>query len=78
MKVLRNVELEGLLLRAELSLQQRGEGSRALETRLQRLETELQQARLASSRAVKQFEKRTLEGLLHYFHRTVTSFIMAS
>lgn len=62
LKVLKNVELEGSLLRAELGLQQRGEAARALETRLQRLETELQQARLASSRAVKQFEKRTMEG----------------
>lgn len=53
------------MLRAELSLQQRGEAVRALETRAQRLETELQQARLASSRAVKQFEKRTLEGTYH-------------
>ena len=62
MKVLKNVELEGSLLRTELGLQQRGEAARALETRLQRLDTELQQARLASSRAVKQFEKRTMEG----------------
>ncbi|CAI8049949.1 hypothetical protein GBAR_LOCUS27483 [Geodia barretti] len=60
-QVLKNVELESSLLRAELGLQQRGEAARALETRLQRLETELQQARLASSRAVKQFEKRTME-----------------
>ena len=68
-KVLKNVELEGSLLRAEVGLQQRGEAGRALETRLQRLETELQQARLASSRAVKQFEKRTMEGesLQHIF-----------
>lgn len=57
------MELESTLLRAELSLQQRGEAVRALETRAQRLETELQQARLASSRAVKQFEKRTLDGM---------------
>ena len=62
MQVLKNVELEGLLLRAELGLQQRGEAVRAMENRLQRLETELQQARLASSRAVKQFEKRTMDG----------------
>lgn len=62
-QVLKNVELEGTLLRAELSLQQRGEAGRALETRVQRLDTELQQARLASSRAVKQFEKRTMEGM---------------
>ena len=60
--MLKNVELEGLLLRAELGLQQRGEAVRAMENRLQRLETELQQARLASSRAVKQFEKRTMDG----------------
>ena len=57
------MELEGTLLRAELGLQQRAEAGRALETRVQRLDMELQQARLASSRAVKQFEKRTLEGI---------------
>ena len=56
------MELEGALLRAELALQQRGEAGRALETRAQRLETDLQQARLASTRAVKQFERRTSEG----------------
>jgi chromosome segregation ATPase len=60
-QVLKNVELEGALLRAELGLQQRGEAGRALETRVQRLDAELQQARLASSRAVKQFERRTTE-----------------
>ena len=82
-KVLKNVELESSLLRAELGLQQRGEAARALETRLQRLETELQQARLASSRAVKQFEKRTMEGELSYFYqsmfyRSSTLFITAN
>ena len=59
------MELEGTLLRAELGLQQRGEAMCALETRVQRLDSELQQARLASSRAVKQFEKRTIDGVWH-------------
>ena len=60
--MLKNVELEGALLRAELSLHQRAEAGRALEVRAERLQAELQQSRLASSRAVKQFEKRTTDG----------------
>lgn len=67
LQVLKNVELEGALLRAELSLHQRAEASKALEVRAERLQAELQQSRLASSRAVKQFEKRTTDGGCGYW-----------
>lgn len=60
-QVLRNVELENALLRAELSLHQKEEAYREMEGRNQRLQRENLQSRLASSKAVKQFEKRTSE-----------------
>jgi len=62
-QVLRNVELESGLLRAELSLHQREEAVRAVEGRNQRLQRDVEQSRLTSSRAIKQFEKRTADGM---------------
>ena len=61
-QVLRNVQLESALLRAELTLHQREEAFRAVEGRNQRLQRDVAQSHLASSRAVKQFERRTTEG----------------
>ena len=62
LKVLRNIELESALLKAELSLHQREEGAQALAARNQRLQQDVQMSRHASSRAIQQFEKRTMEG----------------
>lgn len=58
-KVLRNVELENALLRAELSLHQKEEAILELERRNQRLQKDILQNRTTSSRAIKQFERRT-------------------
>lgn len=60
--MLKNVELENSLLKTELLLHQTREESDAHESRNARLKGEIQQLRLTSSRAVKQFEKRTSEG----------------
>lgn len=49
-------------MRAELTLHQREEAFRAVEGRNQRLQRDVAQSHLASSRAVKQFERRTTEG----------------
>lgn len=57
------MELESGLLRAELSLHQREEAVRAVEGRNQRLQRDVEQSRLTSSRAIKQFEKRTADGM---------------
>ena len=51
-----------MLLKTELSLHQAEEQGKALESRNSRLMGEVQQLRLASSRAIKQFEKRTSDG----------------
>lgn len=59
---MKNVELENSLLKTELLLHKHEEVAKALESRNQRLLQEVSQLRLASSRTVKQFEKRTTEG----------------
>ena len=59
LKVLRNVELENALLRAELSLHQKEESIAELEGKNQRLQRDILQNRTTSSRAIKQFERRT-------------------
>lgn len=55
------MELENALLRTELSLYQREENIRELEVRNNHCQHDLQQRRLASSKAVKQFENRIAE-----------------
>lgn len=55
------MQLENALLQAELSLHQKEEALNELEGRNNRLQHDILQSRMASSRAVKQFEKRTLE-----------------
>lgn len=57
--MLRNVELENALLRTELSLHQREESIRELERINQRLQRDILQSKMTSSRAIKQFERRT-------------------
>ena len=61
MQVLRNVQLENALLHIELSLHQKEEVYKEMEKRNKRLEHDNLQSKLASSKAVKQFEKRTSE-----------------
>ena len=51
------------MLKTEVLLHKQEEVAKALESRNQRLTQEVSQLRLASSRAVKQFERRTTEGL---------------
>lgn len=62
-QALKNVELENTLLKTELVLHQAEEHGKAVETRNNRLAAEVQQLRVTSSRAVKQFEKRTADGI---------------
>ena len=57
--MLRNVELENALLRTELSLHQKEECIRELERTNQRLQRDILQSKMTSSRAIKQFERRT-------------------
>ena len=58
-QVLRNVELENALLRTELSLHQKEESIRELERTNRRLQQDILQSKMTSSRAIKQFERRT-------------------
>ena len=53
------MELENTLLRTELSLHQREESIRELERINQRLQRDILQSKMTSSRAIKQFERRT-------------------
>ena len=57
--MLRNVELENALLRTELSLHQKEESIRELERMNQRLQQDILRSKMTSSRAIKQFERRT-------------------
>lgn len=59
--MIRNVQLENALLQTELSLHQKEEGLKELGRSNERLQHDILQSRMASSRAVKQFEKRTME-----------------
>lgn len=61
LQVIRNVELENALLRTELSLYEREENIKELEQRNSRIQQDIYQRKLASSRAVKQFEDRIIE-----------------
>ncbi len=60
-QVIRNVQLENALLQTELSLHQKEGALVELGGRNDRLQQDILQSRMASSRAVKQFEKRTME-----------------
>ena len=60
-QVIRNVQLEKSLLQTELSLHQMEEAIKEMEGRNDRLQHDVLQSRLASSKAVKQFEKRTMD-----------------
>ena len=62
-QALKNVELENTLLKTELVLHQAEEHGKAVETSNSRLAAEVQQLRVTSSRAIKQFEKRTSDGI---------------
>ena len=55
------MELENALLRTELSLHQREENIRELEQRNARIQRDIYDRKVASSRAVKQFEGRIME-----------------
>lgn len=61
-QILKNVELENTLLKAELGLHQTVERVNQLTTTNERLQRDLIQARQASTRAVKQFERKTVDG----------------
>ena len=56
------MQLEEALLHTELSLHSREQAGREAEARNSRLARDVLNSRLASSRAVKQFEKRTVDG----------------
>lgn len=55
------MELENALLRTELALYQREESIKELELRNSRIQHDIQERKVASSRAVKQFEGRIAE-----------------
>jgi len=63
-QILKNVELENALLKAELGLHQTVEKVNQLTATNERLQRDLIQARQASTRAVKQFERKTVDGNL--------------
>lgn len=65
LQALKNVELETALLRTEVNLHQKEEDLASLEQKNKRLMQEIEQLRSASSKAVKQFEKRTIEGTVY-------------
>ena len=72
---MKNVELETALLRTEVSLHQKVEEYASLELRNKRLSQEVEQLRTASSKAVKQFEKRTIEGMCTILMRVNNLFV---
>lgn len=55
------MELENALLRTELSLHQREDNIRELEQRNDRIQQDIYERKVASSRAVKQFEGRIMD-----------------
>ena len=59
--MLQNIELENALLKTELALHQKEEMLKAADNRNNRLQKELVQSKLASTRAVKQFERKMAE-----------------
>ena len=63
-QILKNVELENSLLKAELGLHQTVERLNQLTITNERLQRDLVQSRQATTRAVKQFERKTVDGNL--------------
>lgn len=63
-QIVRNSKLEDSLLRAELALHQKGEVVSSLSATKERLQRDLMQSRQSCSKAMKQFEKRTNEGIV--------------
>lgn len=61
-QILKNVELENNLLKAELSLHRTVEKVNQLTTTNERLQRDLMQSQQTTTRAVKQFERKTVEG----------------
>lgn len=55
--------MESTLLRTEVTLHQKEEEVNELEQKNQRLLQEVEQLRNTSSKAIKQFERRTTEGI---------------
>lgn len=62
-QIVRNSKLEDRLLQADLALHQRGEAVGSLTSTKERLQRDLMQSRQSCSKAVRQFEKRTNEGM---------------
>ena len=70
-QVLQNIELENALLKTELALHQKEELIKVADNRNNRLQKELVHSKLAATRAVKQFERKTAESkcfILLYMH----------
>ena len=61
MQVIRNIELEKALLKTELALHQKEESVGEMEERSVRLERDVLRGKIAASRAVQHFEKKTAE-----------------
>ena len=59
--MIRNIELEKALLKTELALHQKEESVREMEERNARLQHDILHGKIAASRAVQHFEKRTAE-----------------
>lgn len=63
-QIVRNSKLEDSLLQAELALHQKVESVMSLSATKERLQRDLMQSRQACSKALRQFEKRTNEGMM--------------
>ena len=68
-QILKNVELENALLKAELSLHHTVERVNQLTATNERLQRDLMQSRQTSTRTLKQFERKTVDGKLMYTYR---------
>lgn len=66
-QIVRNSKLEDSLLRTELALHQKGESVSSLSATKERLQRDLMQSRQSCSKAMKQFEKRTNEGMIECY-----------
>ena len=69
-QILKNVELENALLKAELSLHHTVEKVNQLTVTNERLQRELMQSRQTSTRTLKQFERKTVDG--KFMHTYIT------
>ena len=66
-QIIKNADLEDKLLHCELTIHQKEEGMGVLNATNERLQRSLVQARQASTKAIKQFDKRTNEGTYHTY-----------